>query len=301
MATGLTDGSAKWLRITRAKAAGEVKFWLSDDNATYTQLGTTVTGFTTADAFSGSSLFEVGTQNLINNPFAGKVYRAIVKNGIDGTTVLDIDTSVLTSGAATSFTATTGQTVTINRSTSGRKAVAVVAPLWLLGTDDYMEVADSDLLDFGASDSFTVLAVVRQWATTVNGGGIVTKGASNARAVTSKRWMLRGWTTDRWFGLVDDGANYAETTAANSTFTSGALSRIAMTASTTTLTPYQNGTAGTTAVRTAGDLTNSSNLQIGAIAGTYQDFELVAVAIFRRALTAAEIAAVSTYYAGRNP
>ena len=96
-----------------------------------------------------------------------RFYRAQVLDGIDGTTVLDVDTSVVTSGSDTSFPALTGQTVTINRSTSGRKAVAVTHPLWLFGTDDYMEVADNDLIDFGASDSFTVLAVVRQWATAV--------------------------------------------------------------------------------------------------------------------------------------
>ena len=51
-----------------------------------------------------------------------------------------IDTSVLKTGAETSFTALTGQTVTITRSTSGRKTAIVTQPCWLFGTDDYMEV-----------------------------------------------------------------------------------------------------------------------------------------------------------------
>ena len=165
--TGVTDGSVKWVRATldvdNGAAGKDAKFYLSDDGVTWTQLGSTVTTAGTTSVFAGTS--GVGIASAAGSPITGKFYRAIVKNGIDGPSVLDIDTSVISTGAATSFNALTGQTVTVNRSTSGRKAVAVVAPCWLFGTDDYMEVPDNDLLDFAATDSFTVVAAVRKWAT----------------------------------------------------------------------------------------------------------------------------------------
>jgi hypothetical protein len=301
VATGLTDGSVKWCRVTldadNGAAGNDVKFWLSDDGATWTQLGTTVTTAGTIAMFNSDSVASVGMRSDgISNPAAGKFYRAIVKDGIDGTTVLDIDTSVLTTGAATSFTATTGQTVTINRSTSGRKAVAVVAPCWLLGTDDYMEAADNDLLDFDADDSFTVLAVVRQWGTVVGGGRYVNKGTTSGA-----RWGVFSNTGPVASGLLNDGSNSGNATGPSVTTgaTTAAALRVDRTAQTSTA--YVNGTAGSsTSITSVGSVASSEPMRVGSANGSaYQDFELVAVAVFRRALTVAEISAISTYYASR--
>jgi hypothetical protein len=144
VATGVTDGTAKWVRATLDVDNGaggyEVKFFLSDNGTTWTQLGTTVTGASTTSIYSGSGNVSLGGSPLGSFFITGKYFRAQILNGIDGTTVLNADTSVITTGAATSYTALTGQTVTINRASSGRKAVAVTQPTWLFGTDDYMEV-----------------------------------------------------------------------------------------------------------------------------------------------------------------
>lgn len=142
VAPTVTDGSQLWIRVTRSKAAGEIKFFTSADGITWTQLGTTVTGATTSDIYYNAldtGVIQFGQIVTVYN-CDYKFYRAQILNGIDGTPVLDVDTSVISSGSATSFTALTGQTVTINRSTSGRKTVCVTHPVWLFGTDDYMEV-----------------------------------------------------------------------------------------------------------------------------------------------------------------
>ncbi len=137
------DGQAGWVRATldvdNGASGADVKFFTSTDGTNWTQLGTTRTGAGTTSIFSGTSQVEIGSQAGASN-LAGKVLRSQIFNGIDGTKVLDVDTSVLKTGAETSFTVLTGQTVTINRSTSGRKTVAVTQPCWLFGTDDYMEV-----------------------------------------------------------------------------------------------------------------------------------------------------------------
>ena len=146
VAPTIADGSVKWIRVTldvdNGASGNDVKFWTSDDGTTWTQLGTTVTTAGVTSIWAGTSNVEIGSYGSLNTGnIAGKVYRAQIYSDITGTTkVLDVDTSVITTGAATSFTAVTGQTVTINRSTSGRKTVAVTQPTWLFGTDDYMEV-----------------------------------------------------------------------------------------------------------------------------------------------------------------
>lgn len=161
VATGITDGTAKWIRVTldvnNGASGRDIKFWLSNDNVTYTQLGTTVTQAGVTSIFAGTEVLEIGTTYSIH--LAGKVYRTQIYSDITGTTkVLDVDTSVITTGAATSFTAVTGQTVTINRSTSGRKTVAVTQPTWLFGTDDYMEVNNRYMAHSTSDENYVYLS-----------------------------------------------------------------------------------------------------------------------------------------------
>jgi len=141
-----TDGAVKWVRVTldvnNGASGNTTTFFTSDDGSSWTQLGTTIVAAGTTSIFNSTSPVEIGSRFLgVNEPFAGKIYRAQIFSDITSTNkVLDVDTSVITAGAATSFTALTGQTMTINRSSTGRKSVAVTQPTWLFGTDDYMEV-----------------------------------------------------------------------------------------------------------------------------------------------------------------
>jgi hypothetical protein len=139
------DGTPIWIRgtldVDNGAGGFDAKFFTSNDGITWTQLGTTVTVAGTTSIFVSTTRVEIGSQNVgIAQNASGKFYRAQILNGIDGVPVLDVDTSVLATGAATSFTALTGQTVSINRSLSGRKTTVVTHPVWLFGTDDYMEV-----------------------------------------------------------------------------------------------------------------------------------------------------------------
>jgi hypothetical protein len=144
VAPTIADGAPLWIRATldvnNGASGNDTIFYTSTNGTTWTQLGSTVTKAGTTSIFSGTETLRIGNAGIGGDFLAGKFYRAQVLNGIDGTKVLDVDTSVITAGSATSFTAVTGQTVTINRSTSGRKTVAVTQPTWLFGTDDYMEV-----------------------------------------------------------------------------------------------------------------------------------------------------------------
>jgi hypothetical protein len=230
----------------------------------------------------------------------GKVYGAIVRNGIGGTTVLDANfTTGITSGGQTSFTESSSNaaTVTINRSTSGRKAVAVVRPVWLLGTDDFFQVADNDLLDFGTTDSFTLVAVVRDWSTSATLHSWIAKKTAVYSASSAGYWL--GRDTGSAAMAIADGT--AQATDLQS-ISAGALMVASLTRdiATGTIAARVNGT-GTTASGTGvtATLANSEVMRIGRLSGagtSYADVELLAALVFRRALSATELAAIATYY-----
>ena len=306
--TGIADGSAKWVRVTvdvnNGASGNDVKFYTSDDGSAWTQLGATMTTAGVTSFFSSTSRVEVGAVTTNGQPASGKIYRAQVLNGINGSTVLDVDTSLITNGSQTSFSALTGQTATINRSTTGRKAVAVVSsPVWLFGTDDYMEVADNVLLDFGASDSFTVLAVVRQLATIANNGAHISKwdGSTNGFVyrVQTGNAGPQGFNVGAW-----DGTNNVQPLSPTTTLQQDLrVEGFVLNRSSATATAYMNGSAGTsTSTSTFAAVTNTQVLRIGAYtyASTgFQDFEFIAAAVFRRALTQSEITTISNYYTAR--
>lgn len=114
---GIADYAFKWARATRVAATGVVTFYLSDNGTTWTQLGTPVS--TTAGNFAdGTEVLAIGASPANAGHITGNVHRAIIKDGIGGTTVLDIDFSTSPKKLANgdTFTCATGQTVTLNSS-----------------------------------------------------------------------------------------------------------------------------------------------------------------------------------------
>jgi hypothetical protein len=303
VAVPFADGEAGWVRATLDVDDGSsnhvATFYTSTDGITWSALGAPVTTAGVTSIYSSAQPLYVGGRALASFPFGGNIYRAQVLDGIDGTLVLDVDTSVISSGSATSFTALTGQTVSINRSTSGRKSVAVVSPVWLFGTDDFMEVADNALLDFGASDDFTVLAIVRQWNTPLNTGTYV-----NKREASAGYWLIARQTSLRPQVFVSDGTNTA-TPFPSTTVTEGSLQVYGgvVDRSAQTVAPIMDGVVDATAdISSVGSLENALPFLLGRRSGgtpNYQDFELIGVAVYRRALTQAEIAQVTAYYQAR--
>jgi hypothetical protein len=303
VATGVSDGQPKWVRATldvdNGASGRDIKFFTSDDGATWTQLGTTVTQAGVTSVFSGTSTLKIG--DVAGTRMAGKFYRAQLRNGIDGTVVFDANMGTLTTGSATTFTESSSNaaTVTINRATSGRKSVAVVRqPVWLFGTDDYMEIPDNANLDFGASDSFTAVAIVRQWNTPTNLGIILSKsdGYDNGYAI------LNAGTTASWRALIDLAGT--EITR-NSSYTVGAshVRTMVVDRAAQTIVGWTDMTAtASTSTSTVGSLANALPVRIGRSAGAttgYQDFEFVAAAVFRRVLSSDELRQIVTYYQTR--
>jgi hypothetical protein len=101
------------------------------------------------------------------------------------------------------------------------------------------------------------------------------------------------------------GDGTAGITAVSGSRTSGQLTVTAAVrnVSADNLIVYLNGTAGTAVTDTTTGLINSADVfRIGRLSGAgteYADMELLGVAIFRRALSAAEISVITSYYQAR--
>jgi hypothetical protein len=204
-------------------------------------------------------------------------------------------------GNQTALTDSFGVVWALNRSTSGRKSVAVVRNVLLFGTDDYLQIADNDLLDFGASDSFTVMVSWREHATV----------PSFARYVSKSQTASPGWEflhnstiPGRSYITITDGAATTDTSGRAGTYAQGSANTVVAVRNTAadTLLHYNNGVAAGSAATdtTTGTLANSAPVRIGRASGAganYADMELISVAIWRRALSTNEIATAVARYA----
>lgn len=127
VAPTVNDGETKWVRVTldvdNGASGNDVIFYTSDDGTTWTQVGTTVTTAGTTSIFNSTAVLEIGSNGTGTLVALGEFYKAELYNGIAGTKVLDIDFSSARVGLSSTFTAVTGQTVTLNPSTSFDKAV----------------------------------------------------------------------------------------------------------------------------------------------------------------------------------
>lgn len=110
VSTGFTDGSAHWVRVTRASASGLHTFYTSDDGLMWTQLGSKVTG-ATGGLFNGTTQVQVSGYDATNGGIVGKVLRAQIYNGIDGTLAVDFNPTTWTTGST--WVSATGETWTI--------------------------------------------------------------------------------------------------------------------------------------------------------------------------------------------
>jgi hypothetical protein len=121
MSTIVNDGDRVKLKVTidvdNGAGDAELKFWYRfSDGDSWTQLGSTQTLGATTSIFDGTEQVSIGQRSNVEM-FAGKIYRAIIRDGIDGTVELDANFAAEAPGT-TSFTESSSNaaTVTINQS-----------------------------------------------------------------------------------------------------------------------------------------------------------------------------------------
>ena len=82
---------------------------------------------------------------------AGKIYRAIIKNGIDGTTVVDFNPGDTSDGASSFASSATGETWTVNRSGSLPAYIVGMAGAMANGSSHYLRAeftSDQPITDY---------------------------------------------------------------------------------------------------------------------------------------------------------
>lgn len=283
-----------WLRWTWRQSDGRLQFLWHPDQATapaaaeYTQLGVDST-VPIASIFDANASLDVGITE-------GRYYYFDLRNGIDGTVVasFDANSSTLVEPYAT-WTDPQGNVWNFNRPASGRKLAVVDRTMLLFGTDDYLEVPDDALLDFAAGDSFTAVALLRRYGSP---SATHTLFAKKAAAGASTGWRLAVDTSKRAQGSVSDGT--VNTQAVSAALPDGVLTlaSVVRNVGADTVQAFADGTGGTaTADATTGTLANAEVMRAGRLSGAgteYGDFVFVAGAVFRRALSAAELTGLKT-------
>lgn len=128
----ITDGTAGWVRVTRAKTTGTVTFYQSTDGgATWTQLGATKILSATNALTNTAAVVEIGSNNAgTGSLLTGRAARAQIYNGIAGTLAVDFNPNTFASG--TTWTSTTGEVWTINGNAKvfGGSGTSSIAAPW---------------------------------------------------------------------------------------------------------------------------------------------------------------------------
>lgn len=127
-------GRPYWYKVTYNSTTDQTKFYWADDDSSvpssWNQLGSTITTATNVMPINAETL-KIGTYNGTSDLFAGRLYNLIIRDAdVAGTTVLNIDieddTMAMVQDVTTSFTATTGQTVTLTKSGSVPNTVRII-------------------------------------------------------------------------------------------------------------------------------------------------------------------------------
>lgn len=298
--TLVTVGRVMHYKVTYNVATGASEGFESVDGVNWTSLG--AGGATPGGALlTPSGACYVGWCGQGIAPTDLSLYSAsVISNGV---TYVDVDFERDgATAASSSFTAGVGGTCTVMRPTTGRQSAIVTRPIWLLGTDDYLTIPDDALLDFALADSFTVAAVYRRWSNN-HDARVLAKG----QAATSNSYAML------YNGTLNGNVGTSQVFVVGSTGNQNVLSSVIPAGQATVQVLLRNGTvpstnliidntAGTPATGAqTGTIANAFDFIIGADSGASTgalpaDLELLAVAVWRRALTTAEITALNGYY-----
>lgn len=116
--SALTDATTYWLRLTLV--SGSLSHFYAADQASiptsWTQVGAAQAWSLGSTNTETLTLGSVGTGELLN----GRIYRAIVRSSVDGTTVADFNPNLYSTGST--FTSTDGRVYTLNGTAAITKA-----------------------------------------------------------------------------------------------------------------------------------------------------------------------------------
>jgi len=127
-ATGVSDGVTAWAKMTvdvdNGAAGATCRFYVAADAVaeptSWTQVGSDQVSAGTFTITPNNQTLGIGARHDGSLAMTGKVYRAIIRNGIGGTTVADFNPNLWVSGST--FTSTDGLVYTLNGTAAITKA-----------------------------------------------------------------------------------------------------------------------------------------------------------------------------------
>lgn len=164
-------------------------------------------------------------------------------------------------------------TWTVNRSASGRKAVAVLNDLEQAGVDDYRTAPDDNIFDLGAGEDGSFMAYTRIYGTATTG----VLAAHRAALTTSAGWSIARGAGPVW--VAEFGSGAAESAVSSGAPSNGAYQTVAVTRDAGAvggLQMYLDGVASGAAANDGGEDTTSAvafNISALSTPGTYLDYD----------------------------
>jgi prepilin-type N-terminal cleavage/methylation domain-containing protein len=272
---------------TNTGTGSQATFYTSANGGVWSSLGV-------AQTLSPSRTITDTSTELAVSPdatFKGSMQSIEVRSG----EALTLVGSLYATGCSqSSCITTTGQTWTITRATSGPTVVVVDRDIFLFdGVDDFMWAPDNSFLEFGPTDSATVVLVVRTHSSFAAAKTLLSKRANAAS--TYNGWAVTASSST--FALnMTDGSGTSKDSPASPTYTPGDLVTVAFTRSGATSATQASLGLRTSAAQNrtlTASVANNDPLWIGRSPAGYAPFELVGVAFYQRALSLPEIKSVA--------
>ena len=188
------DGEVGSVRVTmdvdNGASDAEIKFWISTDGVTFTQLGATDTNGSTTSIFDGTTPIGLGARSGgTAHKATGDFYYASIHSNATGTGDPDWQFDASLSVQAGYTDAFCGDTIALNRSAAGPKLALVTRPIFSLdiAASRFMTTLDHADLD-GESGDFTVWLLGRAHS-----------GPGNSKVYVAKKTVFGG--TDAGYSL----------------------------------------------------------------------------------------------------
>jgi hypothetical protein len=206
---GILDGATKWIKATfdqnNGSAQSEVKFYLSDDGSSWTQLGSTLTDATTTAGNSDVTGVTIGQGVATAVGHAGTIHRVIAKDGIDGTTFLDVDFEAATEDAA-SFTESSSNAATVTINSVPKAAYLQDGLVLPQVSGNYASTPDVAALDITGNIELIAKVTVTAW-TGAGARALISKHGQNSGDYGPFAWRVSDNGT-MLLGLAPNGTTF---------------------------------------------------------------------------------------------
>jgi hypothetical protein len=245
-------------------------FYTSTDGSTWTTFETPGGGGAST-MLAGTDALTLGAFGAGSGSLGGILHAAQVWNGIEGsggTKVFDWSAENPIAVGKGSFTATSGQTVSVNRASAPVHALVVDGSnygIWMNGAT-YLQIADHPVWDLDGFDRATLLIAVEYQA--IPAGDVVLFDSTNANGLNGFRLW---WSGGQFRFRLADASSPGTTVSVPATGV-GRMQVVTVRITPKDVSIRCNGVNGTIATRTSGPVGPTVDGRVGTLATTRDQY-----------------------------